>query len=510
MAVTVRHTPTVVVGTGIAGLSVALNVGRCTVVTNGAVRSGSSELAQGGIAASLDPGDTADRHRADTLRVSGGIADPIVADAVTAAAAGRIEWLIGLGARFDRDDSGRLVLGREAGHSDRRIVHSNGDATGTEVMRALRGAVAERPDIEVLEDLELVDLITDGDDVSGILVLLPDGELIAILADAVVLATGGIGRLYARTTNPQEVAGDGLAVAARAGAMLADLEFVQFHPTTLAVDADPAPLLTEALRGEGAVLIDDEGHRFMTDLHPDAELAPRDVVARGIWRQLEGGRKVLLDATDAVGPAFPTRFPTAWQCARAAGLDPRHDPLPVAPAEHFHMGGVATDGEGATTLRGLWAVGEVASTGLHGANRLASNSLLEGLAIGARAAQAIVAARPRSARRSPDVPAAALQVVPGEDAEAVHTVRNAMWDGVGVERSAAGISATQRILRTVSRPSHVRNRNLPTIGSLIAAAAASRTESRGGHYRSDHPYPAKAGAVRSFITPERSDRVALP
>src|SRR5690606_27012249 len=257
---------------GVAGLSAALGIGDCIVLTRGALGSGSSRHAQGGIAAALDPGDSPESHARDTVAVSAGLADAEVAYAVAEAAAGRIDWLLELGARFDRDAEGRLALGREAGHSARRIAHAGGDETGAEVMRTLVGAVRSRPDIEVLEGYDLVDLVRFGRRVVGVLARTSDGDLAAILAPAVVLATGGIGGLYARTTNPVEVTGDGLAVAARAGAELADLEFVQFHPTALDVEADPVPLLTEALRGEGARIIDDRGVRFMPSEHPDAEL----------------------------------------------------------------------------------------------------------------------------------------------------------------------------------------------------------------------------------------------
>src|SRR5690606_29997999 len=407
--VEIRYARAVVVGSGIAGLSTALGLERAVVLTRGPLGSGSSRHAQGGIAAALAPDDSPAEHALDTLAVSAGLADPDVARAVAEAAAGRVGWLRTLGARFHLDAHGRLSLGREAGHRTRRVAHAGGDATGAEVMRALVAAVEARDDIEVLEGCELVDLVRHGTRVAGVLARTRDGGFAAVLAPAVVLATGGIGGLYARTTNPVEVTGEGLAVAARAGAELADLEFVQFHPTALAVDADPVPLLTEALRGEGAILMDDRGERFMLAEHPDAELAPRDVVARAIWRRRMAGREVYLDARAAVGAEFPQRFPSVWRTAQRYGLDPRIEPLPVTPAEHYFMGGIVTDLAGRTSLPGLWAVGEAAATGLHGANRLASNSLLEGMVLGAAASRSIKeAALASSPSAGLEVPAGAL------------------------------------------------------------------------------------------------------
>lgn len=418
----VRRSDVVVVGTGVAGLAAALGSSprRVTVLTKGRPGDGgSSAWAQGGVAAALGGDDAPALHAADTLAVSGGLGDPAAVELLTREGPVRIRELIALGARFDRrrdagdagtkgsgvagsarrDATAALDLGREAAHSRRRILHAGGDATGAELVRALRRAVLRAPGVAVEAESFAVDLLVErGDDgrrrVAGVLALDGRGRRVAHLADAVVLATGGLGQLFAHTTNPVEVTGDGLAMAARAGARLVDLEFVQFHPTALAAgEADGAlPLLTEALRGEGAVLVDDAGRRFLLDEHPDAELAPRDVVARAIHRRLQAGRTVFLDARAAVGERFPERFPTVFEKARAAGLDPRREPLPVAPAAHYHMGGVATDERGRTSLPGLWACGEVACTGAHGANRLASNSLLEALVFGARVADDAAAA----------------------------------------------------------------------------------------------------------------------
>ncbi|NIA25392.1 MAG: L-aspartate oxidase [Gammaproteobacteria bacterium] len=492
---------TVVVGSGIAGLSAALALGSCVILTRSELGSGSSRHAQGGIAAAIGPDDDPAAHAADTVTVGSGLNDRLVVDAVTAAAPDRIRWLEELGARFDHRGS-RLVLGREAGHSTRRIVHADGDATGAEVMRTLVAAVRARAEIDVLTGYDLVDLVRNEGRVTGILALDPIGEPILLLASAVVLATGGIGQLFLHTTNPREVTGDGLAAAARAGAELADLEFMQFHPTALAVPADPLPLLTEALRGEGALLVDGQGERIMEGVHPDAELAPRDLVARAVWRRMEQGHQIGLDATH-LGERFLERFPTVWEAADTYGLDPRREPLPVTPAAHFHMGGIATDARGRTSLPGLWAVGEVASTGLHGANRLASNSLLEGMAIAASLAGdvASVATLPAADPGRLEVPADALSVDRGRDPAAIDSIRETAWRWVGIIRDASGLGAAREYFGLLGRTGLVE-RNLRAVGELIAAAALARTESRGAHFRSDYPTPDPAQAHRSLVRPD--------
>ena len=390
--------PAVVVGGGIAGLATALALDGCVVVSGAPIGNGASRLAQGGIAAAIGTDDAPALHAADTIAVSAGLAAADIAALVTGAAPARIDWLRGIGVDFDRDANGSAALGREAGHRRHRIVHAGGDRTGAAVMQALVAAVRRRPDIRALEGFNLVDVITAGARAAGVLLEGEDGTRLAVLAPHVVLATGGIGACFERTTNPASSQGAGLAAAARAGVRLADLEFMQFHPTALAVAGDPQPLLTEALRGAGALLLDERGRRFMPAIHPDAELAPRDVIARSVAARALAGQPVYLDATGITGLA--ERFPGACAIAAAAGFDPARQPLPVAAAAHFHMGGIATDAEGATSLPGLWACGEVASTGLHGGNRLASNSLLEGLVFGERIARSLrAAALPRRCRR---------------------------------------------------------------------------------------------------------------
>ncbi len=490
--------PAVVVGGGIAGLATALSLRGSVLVANEPVGGGASRHAQGGIAVALDRHDSPARHAADTLRVAAGLADPDVAALVTGAAANRIEWLRGLGVEFDLGRSGRLALGREAGHSQHRIVHAGGDRTGTAVMCALRNAALQRPDIRLLEGFELVDLITGSNRAAGVLLEGPDGWRLAVLAPQVVLATGGIGACYDRTTNPGTSRGAGLAAAARRGVRLADLEFLQFHPTALAVESDPLPLLTEALRGAGAVLLDERGDRFMQAVHPDAELAPRDVVARRVAAMQAAGRPVWLDATGI--PDLAARFPAACAIARIAGLDASRGQLPVATAAHFHMGGIATDGAGRTSLAGLWACGEVAATGLHGGNRLASNSLLEGLVFGERIAQAIGSEKPAPMRGALEVPRRRLA---GDANPArIFALRQLVGASLGPLREEASMAQALGRLDSWPAGSLAEDDHL-LVAKLMFRAALERRESRGAHYRLDHPVPAPGQPLRLFVEPER-------
>ncbi len=512
----------VVVGTGVAGLTAALGCAprRVTLLTKARLGAGgASPWAQGGVAAAVGEDDAPALHAADTIAAGAGLNVPEVVALLTREGPERIRELLALGARFDRDEQGRLLLGREAAHRRRRIVHAH-DATGAEMVRALVAAVRRAPEIRVEEGSFAEDLVLDGGRVVGLLAVDAAGRRVLVQAQAVVLATGGLGRLYLHTTNPPEATGDGLAVAARAGALLADLEFVQFHPTALAAPgADPLPLLTEALRGEGAVLVDGAGRRFMPEEHPDAELAPRDVVARAIWRRQAAGQLVFLDARAALGDRFPERFPTVFALCRAHGLDPRREPIPVSPAAHYHMGGIAVDEWGRTSLPGLWACGEVASTGAHGANRLASNSLLEALVFGARVAEDVAGERP------------ALRAVPAEavrgggellgpeamtggaakdlgrektgDATLVGAIRRLMWEWVGLSRDQEGLEAALRelsLLRAKYPDAGGEARNLLGLARLVAEAALARRESRGGHYRADYQSPDPAWQRRLFQT----------
>lgn len=504
----VVHDPRpIVVGSGIAGLTTALSLSGSVVVTAQRIGQGSSNLAQGGMAAAIGSDDDARRHAADTVTVSGAIGDRSMAETIAAEAPGRIDWLRHLGAEFDALPDGTLDLGREAGHSRRRIVHAGGDRTGAEIMRAMRDATVVRDDIDLVTDARLVDLVRSGDRVVGVLTAAVNGEMVVRIGGAVVLATGGIGGVYLRSTNPADVTGAGLAAAARQGATLADLEFVQFHPTALASIDHPAPLISEALRGEGAALIDERGDRFMIGVHPDAELAPRDVVARAMWLHHEAGHAVYLDATASIGADMPERFPTAFASAMDLGIDPRVEPMPVLPAEHFHMGGVATDENGRTSVDGLWAAGEVASTGLHGANRLASNSLLEAAVMGQRVTRSIEAAPTR-------IPVAATLRIPADAIARVTagldrndaTVRSLAWAHLGIVRSGEGIASAIASLEDIDGPMT----GAMTVAHLIATSALARRESRGAHHRIDHPDADPTLARRSTTRPEPVRMTTLP
>lgn len=488
-----------IVGSGIAGLTTALELGDCTVITRAELGAGTSRWAQGGIAASLGADDTPAEHAQDTIAVGGGLSLAGIVEQITSEAPARVRWLQQVGAQLDTRPEGGLALGQEAGHRRRRIVHAGGDATGAEVMRALVAAVRARPDIRTLHDHRVLDLVRSGDAVVGVLVVDPSGALEVLTARAVVLATGGIGRAYARTTNPPEVTGDGLAMAARAGAQIRDPEFVQFHPTALASSLDPVPLLTEALRGEGAHLVDEAGRRYLLDVHPDAELAPRDVVARANWEQQRRG-PIYLDAR-GVGAAFPERFPTVFASAMSAGIDPRDEPIPTTPAQHYHVGGIRTDAAGRTSVRGLFACGEVASVGLHGSNRLASNSLLEGLVLGARVATAIRSTSVGSIGGALQVPACGPRSVGPGDPAAVERLRDLLWERGGLVRDAAGLhAALDELGRLAPRLERdLDGRNLLGVTRIVLRAALGRRESRGGHFRADHPHPAPGRVTHTVI-----------
>lgn len=564
----VRASEVLVIGAGVAGMSAALGCAprRVTVLTKtrfvddpaaaadaglAVGGGGSSAWAQGGLAVAVGAGDSPRLHAADTLAAAGGLADPRAVEVLTGEAPGCVAGLLALGARFDREPAttedaaaedsaggfvaedsvaedpaagstaGSLALGREAAHSRRRILHACGDATGAELVHALARAVRGETAITVDERAFAADLLLDARGrVAGALALVPapggrGHRWRAYLAPAVVLAAGGLGQLYARTTNPPEVTADGLALAARAGARLADLEMVQFHPTALAAGGAgrTLPLVTEAVRGEGAWLIDEGGERFMPTEHPRAELAPRDVVARALYRRTARGETVYLDARRAVGERFPDRFPTVYAACRRAGIDPRREPIPITPAAHYHMGGVETGLDGRTSLPGLWACGEAASTGVHGANRLASNSLLEGLVFGARVAADLgsrLAPVPRVEEVglppgtvvSAGAPAGGWAVEAEVDARAIEVRRRLQrtaWRDLGLVRDAGSLAAAEEAIAGLEReldrdlpagattPALLETRNLLLAGRSLARAACHRTESRGAHFRSDFP-----------------------
>jgi len=473
-----------IVGAGLAGLSAALaaaRAGRRALVLSAAPMGEgcSSAWAQGGMAAALSPDDDPTLHARDTIAAGAGLVDPAMAELLAEEGPAAVRRLADLGAPFDRDGEGRFLQSLEAAHSRARVARVGGDGAGRAIMLAVVAAVRANPLIELREGVEARALVQDASGrVRGVLAA-KIGELTEILAPATVLATGGLGGLYAVTTNPPEVRGRGLALAALAGASLSDPEFVQFHPTAIDIGRDPAPLATEALRGEGATLVDARGAPFMTRYDPRGDLAPRDVVARGIHRQRAEGQGAFLDARAAVGAHFPAEFPAVFAACMDAGIDPREQPIPVAPAAHYHMGGIVTDAEGRTSLPGLYAAGECASTGVHGANRLASNSLLEAAVFGARAGTAAAQDRAPAARILPAEPVGALPP------EARLALRRGMSRDAGVVRDAAGLS---RLLSEIEALDRAHGCTVETVAAaLVASCALERRESRGGHYRADYP-----------------------
>ena len=493
-----------IVGAGLAGLSAALACApRKALVLSPTPLAGvsASAWAQGGIAAALSDGDDAALHAADTIAAGAGLTDPAMAELLAREGPEAVRWLAGLGAPFDRDARGGFSQGLEAAHSRPRIARVKGDQAGRAIMQAIAAAALAAPHIEVREGVKARALLKDAEGrVRGALVE-TQGRLCRILAPATILAAGGLGGLYAVTTNPASATGEGLALAAAAGATIADPEFVQFHPTAIDVGLDPAPLATEALRGEGAKLIDREGRAFMAGYHERAELAPRDVVARAIHRQLTQGQGAFLDARQAIGPEFPETFPTVFAACMAADLDPRTQPIPVAPAAHYHMGGAWTDADGKTSLEGLWAVGESACTGVHGANRLASNSLLEAAVFGRRAG---ASARDAIELETSPETTEPLPVLP---VEALQSLRGLMSRHAGVVRERTGLNA---LLGEIEALSAVHGLAAPLIAArLIATSALARHESRGGHYRSDFPLMASP-ARRTLTTLAEAEARRLP
>jgi L-aspartate oxidase len=503
----------VIVGGGLTGLFCALKLAPRPVTLIAAAPLGqgaSTAWAQGGIAAAVGDGDSPEAHAADTVAVGGGIVDEAVALGLAREAPARIRDLLHYGVPFDRDLQGRLAVGQEAAHSARRIVHVRGDMAGQAIIAALTEAVRRTPSIRVIESYIAEALLTEDNAVTGLQLRKAHDAAarpVIVASRAVVLATGGIGHLYAVTTNPKEASGLGLAIAARAGAVIADPEFVQFHPTAIMAGRDPAPLATEALRGEGATLINGKGERFMPARHPLAELAPRDIVARGVFAEIAAGRGAFLDARDALGARFAEKFPTVYASCLASGIDPAKQPIPVAPAAHYHMGGIAVDARGRSSIDGLWAGGEVSSTGAHGANRLASNSLLEAVVYAGRIAEEI-AGRTISA---PDRMPAASPVSRNTASPALSekNLRAMMTSHVGVIRDGDGLVEAVRAFARLERDAgSVTLRNMATTALLVAASAWTRRESRGAHDRSDYPTENAALAHRTMTTLAQARDVA--
>ena len=492
---------TLIIGGGLAGLFTALKLAPapCTVIAPKPLGQGaSSAWAQGGVSAAIQPGDSVASHVTDTMVAGAGLVDEDVTRGMAREASDRIHDLLAYGVPFDRDLAGHLVTSREAAHSFARVVRVKGDMAGAKIMEALIAAVRRTPSIRVIEGAEAIGLIVESGRIAGAR-LIEGGHVRIARADHVVLATGGIGHLYAVTTNPPEACGQGLGMAALAGAAIRDPEFVQFHPTALDIGRDPAPLLTEALRGEGATLVNSAGTRFMLSIHPDGELAPRDVVARGVFAEVLAGRGAFLDARSAVGPEFPEKFPTVYAAAISAGIDPVTQLLPVAPAQHYHMGGILTDATGRTTLPGLFAVGEVASTGVHGANRLASNALLEAVVFPARVADMLRG----STTHDVQITAGAAEAFDSVDVAAIEPLRAAMQAQVGVLRNRTGLVATLHTIRRMqAMPQTASARNALVTAELITTGALLRQESRGGHARTDFPLTGTLPAHTLFTLAE--------
>ncbi len=489
----------VIVGAGVAGLATALRMTPLPAILLSKSSIGaesSSVAAQGGIAASLGKDDDVTLHVNDTLAAGDGHCNRAIVESILGDAPRVVAWLERIGVEFDRHNDGALCLGLEAAHSRRRIIHCKGDATGQELVRALAAAVRLAPTITTMEGVEALRLIVQDGTIAGVLVARPTGAAI-LKTDRVIIATGGIGGLFLDTTNPVGCFGQGLALAARAGAELSDLEFIQFHPTALDSATRPMKLISEAVRGEGAILIDEAGDRFLAD-QPLAELAPRDVVARGVWRHLADGHRVFLDARKIPGSAFVSRFPAIDALCRAAGIDPTAQPIPVRPAAHYHMGGIAVDRDGRSSVPGLWACGETACTRLHGANRLASNSLIEAVVCAGRVADSVAGTAPAHHRRlsaSAFAPAAADP----------SSVRSTISSGLGLSRDGDGLRAIIRSLLPLACGDGAAS-DPAIVGLMVGVAAMLRQESRGAHCRADFPHRA---SVSRCSTLTLTDALAL-
>ncbi len=498
-----KHGGSLIVGGGLAGLSAALEAARAgakvlVVTPEPLLNACSSAWAQGGMAAALTAADSPDLHARDTVAAGAGLVEGEAARALTDHGRETVEWLAGLGAPFDRGVDGGFAVSLEAAHSVPRVARVGGDGAGRAILSAVVTAVRAETNIEVWDDSRLKGLLQDQTGrVVGAIIARAEGRALELTATCVVLATGGAGGLYAATTTPVALKGEGMALAALAGAEILDPEFVQFHPTAIDVGLDPAPLATEALRGEGARLVDGEG-RFLLGAAEDADLKPRDVVARAVHAARADGRGAFLDARNAIGDAFSHEFPAVFAACMRSGLDPRVSPIPVMAACHYHMGGIAADADGRTTLPGLFAVGECAAAGVHGANRLASNSLLEAAAFGRRTGRA-AALETGGGRALATVAAADLPD------EALVELRTEMTTHAGVVRDAEGLT---RLLGLIERLQAAHGPAAPLLAArLIARAALDRRESRGGHFRADHPNTA-AEARHSRIRLQQPDVLA--
>jgi len=487
-----------IVGAGLAGLFLALRLAPrpCTIISPAPLgQAASSAWAQGGLAAALHPEDTPEQHAADTVIAGAGLVDPAIARLIAEDGPTRVRDLIELGVPFDRTPDGQLALSLEAAHSHPRVARVAGDLAGKAIMGALTAAVKAASHIRIIEHARAVGLLQDDNGrIAGAILKDAHGRTSTFTSPETILCTGGSGGLFRVTTNPPQARGDALAMAWSLGAVIADPEFVQFHPTAMDVGLDPSPLATEALRGEGAILVGADGDPFMARYHEQAELAPRDEVARAIHSELSDGRAVFLDTRAALGDQIKDHFPTVFAACMAAGIDPRHDTIPVAPAMHYHMGGILSDTWGLSSLNGLSVCGECASTGAHGANRLASNSLLEAVVMAARIADRLRESDLKHAGDSrgelpADIPEDALQAL-----------RRHMAANCGVVRDAPGLTEVLSQIDQLEQQ-HGPARTLVS-ARLIAAAALARKESRGGHFRSDYPAPQET-PTRTFVSRDR-------
>lgn len=496
--------PVLICGAGIAGLWAALKLAprRVILLTGSPLGEGAaSGWAQGGVAAALADNDTPALHTNDTITAGAGLVEAAAARALAEGAAAEVAELAALGAPFEREGKA-WSLSREAAHSRHRVARVKGDGAGAAIMATLIEAVRQADHIEIKDGWKALSLLGDAKACSGAIAQASDGRIETIEAEATILAMGGAGGLFALTTTPAGAQGQAMVIAARLGATIQDPEFVQFHPTALNAGLDPAPLCTEALRGEGATLIDRTGHRFMKAVHEDAELAPRDVVARAVHRQNASGKGAYLDCRTAIGDAIPNEFPAVFAACQQAGIDPRIEPIPVAPTAHYHMGGVKADVDGRTDVPGLYAIGECASTGLHGANRLASNSLAEGLVSAARVADLLLSspsmeklsAEGRTESANPELDQRRGSTLPPH---ALQSLRQAMSRYCGVERSEAGLSALKALV-TDLRAEH-GDADALMAADFIVTGALKRSESRGGHFRTDCPHTS-ANAIHTRLT----------
>ncbi len=486
-----------VVGAGLAGLFLALKLAPRPVfvlTSRRSVKGAASAWAQGGIASAIGPGDSAADHAEDTIAAGDGLVDPDIAMILAREGPGRVRDLMKYGVEFDTDPRGDLLLSLEAAHRRPRVARVKGDLAGKAIIEIMVEQAKQAQHITALIGWRAESLLSDGHGgIAGTMARKDDGTLMAISADTTVLATGGVGGLFAVTTNPKTARGDALGMAAVHGAVIRDAEFVQYHPTAIDIGRDPAPLATEALRGEGATLVDKHGKRFMGRYHKEGELAPRDDVARAVFAQIQKGDMPFLDCRSAVGAHFPSEFPTVFESCMSAGIDPRSQLIPIAPAVHYHMGGLMTDNMGRTNIDGLYAIGECASVGVHGANRLASNSLLEACVFGGRAATSILDSADERRKADNIHKQPWLSMTP----EVSATLRQAMSASCGVRRTAKGLAQLMGIIEGLI--DEVGPANPLIAARMIAASALAREESRGGHFRDDFPVESNP-ARSSYIT----------